>query len=160
MDLRRYRFWVHLTFLSGFCGLPFRYTFQVFHYELTVMFFCCSSSDDGTCRIWDARHTQSNPRLYVPKPFDSVGQLILLLAMIVTPFLDKKELTWYNILVSGRSSGQSSNTMPQSHQIFCCAFNANGTVFVTGSSDNLARVYINIQHFFSVTQMHQHILQS
>ncbi|CAL5184297.1 unnamed protein product [Lathyrus oleraceus] len=72
-----------------------------------------SSSDDGTCRIWDARHTQSNPRLYVPKPFDSVG----------------------------RSSGQSSNTMPQSHQIFCCAFNANGTVFVTGSSDNLARVW-------------------
>ncbi|XP_058723558.1 uncharacterized protein LOC131595268 [Vicia villosa] len=72
-----------------------------------------SSSDDGTCRIWDARHTQSSPRLYVPRPSDSVG----------------------------RSSGQSSNTMPPSHQIFCCAFNANGTVFVTGSSDNLARVW-------------------
>ncbi|KAL5097878.1 hypothetical protein RYX36_002205 [Vicia faba] len=72
-----------------------------------------SSSDDGTCRIWDARHTQSSPRLYVPRPSDSVG----------------------------RSSGQSSNTMPHSHQIFCCAFNANGTVFVTGSSDNLARVW-------------------
>ncbi|XP_027187963.1 uncharacterized protein [Cicer arietinum] len=72
-----------------------------------------SSSDDGTCRIWDARHTQSSARLYVPRPSDSVG----------------------------RSSGPSSNAMPQSHQIFCCAFNANGTVFVTGSSDNLARVW-------------------
>ncbi|KAK7303698.1 hypothetical protein RJT34_14611 [Clitoria ternatea] len=73
-----------------------------------------SSADDGTCRIWDARHTQSSPRLYVPRPPDSV---------------------------TGRNSGPSSSTLPQSHQIFCCAFNANGTVFVTGSSDNLARVW-------------------
>nr|KYP35904.1 PH-interacting protein [Cajanus cajan] len=73
-----------------------------------------SSSDDGTCRIWDARYTQSSPRLYVPRPPDSV---------------------------IGKSSGPSSSTLPQSHQIFCCAFNANGTVFVTGSSDNLARVW-------------------
>ena len=29
-------------------------------------------SDDGTCRIWDARYTQSSPRLYVPRPSDSV----------------------------------------------------------------------------------------
>ncbi|XP_061344787.1 uncharacterized protein LOC133290675 [Gastrolobium bilobum] len=73
-----------------------------------------SSSDDGTCRIWDARHTQSSSRIYVPRPSDSV---------------------------IGRSNGPSSSTLPQSHQIFCCAFNANGTVFVTGSSDNLARVW-------------------
>ncbi|KAG5116454.1 hypothetical protein JHK84_042567 [Glycine max] len=72
------------------------------------------SSDDGTCRIWDARYTQSSPRLYVPRPSDSV---------------------------IGKSNGPSSSTVPQSHQIFCCAFNANGTVFVTGSSDNLARVW-------------------
>lgn len=31
-------------------------------------------------------------------------------------------------------SGQRGN------QILCCAFNANGTIFVTGSSDTLARV--------------------
>ncbi|OIV95925.1 hypothetical protein TanjilG_27029 [Lupinus angustifolius] len=74
-----------------------------------------SSSDDGTCRIWDARYTQSTPRIFVPKPSDSV---------------------------IGKSSGPSTSTLPQSHQIFCCAFNANGTVFVTGSSDNLARVWI------------------
>ncbi|CAH9097729.1 unnamed protein product [Cuscuta epithymum] len=67
-----------------------------------------SSSDDGTCRIWDARHSQFSPRLYVPKPPE---------------------------LVAG------SSTLLQSHQIFCCAFNASGTFFVTGSSDSLARVW-------------------
>lgn len=42
----------------------------------------------------------------------------------------------------GKSNGPSSSSfVPQSHQIFCCAFNASGTVFVTGSSDTLARVY-------------------
>ncbi|CAH2044625.1 unnamed protein product [Thlaspi arvense] len=72
-----------------------------------------SSSDDGTCRIWDARGAQFAPRIYVPRP----------------PSPD------------GKNSGPSSSNAQQSHQIFCCAFNANGTVFVTGSSDTLARVY-------------------
>ncbi|KAK7246296.1 hypothetical protein RIF29_41159 [Crotalaria pallida] len=80
-----------------------------------AVFQLLSSSDDGTCRIWDARYTQSTPRIYVPKPSDSAN---------------------------GKSNGPSTSTLPQSHQIFCCAFNANGTVFVTGSSDNLARVWI------------------
>ncbi|XP_010546988.1 PREDICTED: PH-interacting protein isoform X2 [Tarenaya hassleriana] len=71
-----------------------------------------SSSDDGTCRIWDARGTQFAPRIYVPRPQD------------------------------GKNSGPSSSNTQQNHQIFCCAFNANGTVFVTGSSDTLARVYL------------------
>ncbi|GAV70868.1 WD40 domain-containing protein/Bromodomain domain-containing protein [Cephalotus follicularis] len=73
-----------------------------------------SSSDDGTCRLWDARYSQFSPRIYVPKPSDAVA---------------------------GKNNGPSSSSGPQSHQIFCCAFNANGTVFVTGSSDNLARVW-------------------
>ncbi|XP_050218722.1 uncharacterized protein LOC126669321 [Mercurialis annua] len=73
-----------------------------------------SSSDDGTCRIWDARSSNFSPRIYVPRPSDSLA---------------------------GKNSGSSSNSVIQSHQIFCCAFNANGTVFVTGSSDNLARVW-------------------
>lgn len=73
-----------------------------------------SSADDGTCRLWDARYSQFKPRIYLPKPPD---------------------------LVAGKSSAASSITGEQSHQIFCCAFNANGTVFVTGSSDNLARVW-------------------
>ncbi|KAL9407657.1 hypothetical protein AB3S75_046236 [Citrus x aurantiifolia] len=73
-----------------------------------------SSSDDGTCRIWDARYSQFSPRIYIPRPSDAVA---------------------------GRNMAPSSSAGPQSHQIFCCAFNANGTVFVTGSSDTLARVW-------------------
>ncbi|KAK4425942.1 PH-interacting protein [Sesamum alatum] len=73
-----------------------------------------SSSDDGTCRIWDARYSQFTPRIYVPKPSDSLA---------------------------GRNNAPSSSTTQQTHQIFCCAFNASGTVFVTGSSDTLARVW-------------------
>uniref|UniRef100_A0A5B6ZS60 Putative bromodomain and WD repeat-containing protein 3 isoform X1 n=1 Tax=Davidia involucrata TaxID=16924 RepID=A0A5B6ZS60_DAVIN len=73
-----------------------------------------SSSDDGTCRIWDARYSQFSPRIYVPRPPDTVA---------------------------GKNNGPSSSTGQPSHQIFCCAFNSNGTVFVTGSSDTLARVW-------------------
>ncbi|XP_021730241.1 PH-interacting protein-like [Chenopodium quinoa] len=71
-----------------------------------------SSADDGTCRLWDARYSQFKPRIYLPKPPDA-----------------------------GKSTAASSIAGEQNHQIFCCAFNANGTVFVTGSSDNLARVW-------------------
>ncbi|CAN1281488.1 Bromodomain and WD repeat-containing protein 1 [Linum perenne] len=73
-----------------------------------------SSSDDGTCRIWDARSSNFSPRVYAPKPPDSTA---------------------------GKNNVPSSSTSPTVHQIFCCAFNASGTVFVTGSSDNLARVW-------------------
>ncbi|KAI5574178.1 hypothetical protein BDE02_10G128100 [Populus trichocarpa] len=73
-----------------------------------------SSSDDGTCRIWDARSSNLGTRIYVPRPPDPVA---------------------------GKNSGPSTSSGPQSHQIFCCAFNAHGTVFVTGSSDHLARVW-------------------
>ncbi|GMH25751.1 hypothetical protein Nepgr_027594 [Nepenthes gracilis] len=73
-----------------------------------------SSSDDGTCRIWDARYSQCKPRIYVPKPMDAVA---------------------------GKNSVPSSTSSQQSHQIFCCAYNANGTVFVTGSTDTYARVW-------------------
>ncbi|CAN8265504.1 unnamed protein product [Cochlearia groenlandica] len=72
-----------------------------------------SSSDDGTCRIWDARGAQFSPRIYVPRP----------------PNPD------------GKNSGPSSSNAQQNHQIFSCAFNASGSVFVTGSSDTLARVW-------------------
>ncbi|KAF3322688.1 bromodomain and WD repeat-containing protein 3-like protein [Carex littledalei] len=77
-----------------------------------------SSSDDGTCRIWDARYSQQSLHVYVPKPPENPTVKI------------------------GEPS--TSSTMPpiqQTHQILCCAFNANGTVFVTGSSDTYARVW-------------------
>ncbi|XP_042509734.1 PH-interacting protein-like isoform X2 [Macadamia integrifolia] len=73
-----------------------------------------SSSDDGTCRIWDARNSNFSPRVYIPRPVD---------------------------VTAGKTNGPSSSVGPQSHQILCCAFNANGIVFVTGSSDTLARVW-------------------
>ncbi|XP_007051094.2 PREDICTED: bromodomain and WD repeat-containing protein 3 isoform X1 [Theobroma cacao] len=78
-----------------------------------------SSSDDGTCRIWDARFSHCSPQIYLPKPSEAV---------------------------TGRSNfpsnnGPSSSNVPQNHQILCCAFNVNGTVFVTGSSDTFARVW-------------------
>lgn len=73
-----------------------------------------SSSDDGTCRLWDARYSQFKPRIYVPKPPDPSN---------------------------GKCSVASSSAVQRGHQIFCCAFNASGTVFVTGSSDTLARVW-------------------
>ncbi|KAI0529449.1 hypothetical protein KFK09_001999 [Dendrobium nobile] len=72
-----------------------------------------SSSDDGTCRIWDARYSQLSLRIYIPKPPDTTG----------------------------RVNDASTNAVQQSHQILCCAFNASGTVFVTGSSDTYARVW-------------------
>ncbi|XVF72736.1 hypothetical protein PTKIN_Ptkin12aG0144300 [Pterospermum kingtungense] len=78
-----------------------------------------SSSDDGTCRIWDARYSHCSPRIYLPKPSETA---------------------------TGRcdfpsNNGPSSSNVPQTHQILCCAFNVNGTVFVTGSSDTFARVW-------------------
>uniref|UniRef100_A0A804QKG9 WD40/YVTN repeat-like-containing domain n=1 Tax=Zea mays TaxID=4577 RepID=A0A804QKG9_MAIZE len=75
---------------------------------------CCH---DGTCRIWDARYSQQPPRLYTPKPPD------------VAPGK------------SGDASSSAAQVQPTNHQILCCAFNANGTVFVTGSSDTYARVW-------------------
>ncbi|XP_010259313.1 PREDICTED: bromodomain and WD repeat-containing protein 1 [Nelumbo nucifera] len=73
-----------------------------------------SSSDDGTCRIWDARNSNFSPRIYLPKPPD---------------------------VIVGKNNAPSSSSGPQNHQILCCAFNASGTVFVTGSSDTYARVW-------------------
>ncbi|URD80260.1 WD domain, G-beta repeat domain containing protein [Musa troglodytarum] len=72
------------------------------------------SSDDGTCRIWDARQSSTKPRIYIPKPPDTLA---------------------------GKSTDPTPSVGQQTHQILCCAFNANGTIFVTGSSDTFARVW-------------------
>ncbi|XP_062083588.1 uncharacterized protein LOC133789944 isoform X2 [Humulus lupulus] len=78
-----------------------------------------SSSDDGTCRIWDARYSLCKPRIYQPKPADTLaGKSIVSL-----------------------NTGPSSVSGSQNHQILCCSYNADGTVFVTGSSDTFARVW-------------------
>lgn len=43
-------------------------------------------------------------------------------------------------MMPGKNNDPSPSAVQQNHQILCCAFNANGTVFVTGSSDTYARV--------------------
>ncbi|XP_019441306.1 PREDICTED: bromodomain and WD repeat-containing protein 1-like isoform X2 [Lupinus angustifolius] len=78
-----------------------------------------SSSDDGTCRLWDARYSQRNPRIYLPKP---------------------------PVATTGKNDAPpanqpSSSNGQQSCRILCCAYNATGTAFVTGSSDTFARVW-------------------
>ncbi|KAE8696992.1 protein PROLIFERA-like isoform X1 [Hibiscus syriacus] len=78
-----------------------------------------SSSDDGTCRIWEARYSHCSPRIYLPKPSE--------VATGSSNF--------------SSNNGPSSSNVPQAHQILCCVFNVNGTVFVTGSSDTFARVW-------------------
>ncbi|XP_024019306.1 bromodomain and WD repeat-containing protein 3 [Morus notabilis] len=88
-----------------------------------AVFQLLSSSDDGTCRIWDARSSQCKPRIYQPKPSDA--------------------LSGKNNVPS--NNGPSTSNASQSHQILCCAFNADGTVFVTGSSDTFARVWSTLK---------------
>ncbi|KAF5455370.1 hypothetical protein F2P56_024959 [Juglans regia] len=105
-----------ISVLRGHTGAV---TAIVFSPRPSAVYQLLSSSDDGTCRIWDARYSQCKPRIYTPKPSD---------------------------VLNGKSSGPSSNGPSssnglQSHQILCCAYNANGTVFVTGSSDTFARVW-------------------
>ncbi|CAJ2629040.1 unnamed protein product [Trifolium pratense] len=77
-----------------------------------------TSSDDGTCRVWDAR-TARNPCVYVPRPLDAI---------------------------TGKGNAPpaylpSSSNAQRGKHILCCAYNATGTVFVTGSADTSARVW-------------------
>lgn len=75
-----------------------------------------SSSDDGTCRVWDARDSSVKSRVYMPNP-----ELI-------------------NTSVKPNAGILPLQQQP-GLQISCCAFNADGSIFVTGSSDKFARVW-------------------
>lgn len=68
-----------LGFVSS---LPFFCVKSLFIYF--VIFYIYRSSDDGTCRIWDARYSQSTPRIYAPKPSDVVAGLEMLQSFVVT----------------------------------------------------------------------------
>ncbi|WCJ22313.1 WD40/YVTN repeat-like-containing domain Bromodomain [Euphorbia peplus] len=105
-----------LSVLRGHTGAV---TAIAFSPRPSAVYQLLSSSDDGTCRIWDARNSHCSPRIYVPKPSNNVA--------------GKDNVP--------SSTGPSSSNGLQSNQILCCAYNANGTVFVTGSSDTLARVW-------------------
>lgn len=100
-----------VSVLRGHTGVV---TSIAFSPRLSSPFQLLSTCDDGTCRIWDARNSNFSPRIYVARPPDSVA---------------------------GKNGGPSSSTAQRKFQIFCCAFNSNGTFFVTGSSDTFARVW-------------------
>ncbi|KAH1259844.1 Bromodomain and WD repeat-containing protein 1 [Glycine max] len=102
-----------ISVLRGHTGAVNTITFSP-----SVIYQLLSSSDDGTCRIWDARNSH-NPRIYVPRPPDAIN--------------GKGN--------APPASLPSSSNVQQSYQVLCCAYNANGTVFVTGSSDTYARVW-------------------
>ena len=44
------------------------------------------------------------------------------------------------VLAPKPTAPAAPSTVPGCNQIFCCAFNADGSIFVTGSSDKIARV--------------------
>ncbi|THU56539.1 hypothetical protein C4D60_Mb11t18290 [Musa balbisiana] len=100
-----------ISVLKGHTGAV---TALAFSPRLSSVYQLLSSSDDGTCRIWDARQSSAKPHIYIPKPPDTLA---------------------------GKSTDRTPSVGQQTHQILCCAFNANGTVFVTGSSDTFARVW-------------------
>ncbi|KAL0389713.1 UNVERIFIED_CONTAM: Bromodomain and WD repeat-containing protein 1 [Sesamum calycinum] len=103
-----------ISVLRGHSGAV---TAIAFNPRANAVYHLLSSSDDGTCRIWDARHSQCRPRVYLPKPTEATTGMSSALP----------------------SASASSSAAAPCHQILCCAFNANGTVFVTGSSDTFAR---------------------
>ncbi|XP_073311170.1 uncharacterized protein [Primulina huaijiensis] len=107
-----------ISVLRGHTGAV---TAIAFSPRTSTPFQLLSSSDDGTCRIWDARYSQCSPRVYLPKPADATAGK--------------------NSGLPSATASTSSNTTFPCHQILCCAYNANGTVFATGSSDTFARVW-------------------
>jgi PH-interacting protein len=54
-----------------------------------------SSSDDGTCRIWDARGAQFAPRIYVPRPPSPDGDCFtFIVKLFCVDLLEAVGLTW------------------------------------------------------------------
>ncbi|CAL9133568.1 unnamed protein product, partial [Musa acuminata var. zebrina] len=48
-------------------------TALAFSPRLSSVYQLLSSSDDGTCRIWDARQSSAKPHIYIPKPPDTLA---------------------------------------------------------------------------------------
>jgi hypothetical protein len=69
-------------------------------------------------------------KIYCP----SVARCELFLAINYAEFLG------VFVLAPKPTAPAAPSTVPGCNQIFCCAFNADGSIFVTGSSDKIARV--------------------
>ncbi|GLT71900.1 hypothetical protein SLA2020_438850 [Shorea laevis] len=108
-----------------------------------------SASNDFVIRVW--RLPDGMPISVLRGHTGAVTAIVLVPGQVLyTSFYRRQmmELVESGMLdvLNGKSIGPSSNgpsssNGPQSHQIICCAYNANGTVFVTGSSDTFARVW-------------------
>lgn len=79
--------WIISNCISGY-----KYLYSLYFFLLLLLW---RSSDDGTCRIWDARHSQSTPRIYIPRPHDSaIGQFSSFLFYNLLTSFWFKWLTW------------------------------------------------------------------
>lgn len=90
--------------------------------------------------------TRQDQRITSQVSWEQVICLIMFVLLVGEPV---SEFHFYAVRSSGTAATnlQSSSNTSHSHQILCCAYNANGTVFVTGSSDTLARVWTSIKRY-------------
>lgn len=68
----------------------------------------------------------------------------MLLAVNYFPAINYAKLFCVFALAPKPTAPAAPSTVPGCNQIFCCAFNADGSIFVTGSSDKIARVIMLI----------------
>lgn len=63
------------------------------------------SSDDGTCRVWDARSSQCPPQIYMPKPPGTLtGSIMLLTCCLIGSLLfGRCKITSCEIYLQGRA---------------------------------------------------------
>ncbi|KAL0016611.1 hypothetical protein SO802_003680 [Lithocarpus litseifolius] len=98
--------------------------------------FCLASCHENEGKITDLA-VSSNNALVASASNDFVIQVLTNISVIFTYIVTVKFTAGKSKCLS--SNRPSSSNGPQSHQILCCAYNANGTVFVTVSSDTFAR---------------------
>lgn len=72
--------------------------------------------------------------------FCSLFTVPLLLVVHCFLAISHAEFLCVFVLAPKPTAPAAPSTVPGCNQIFCCAFNADGSIFVTGSSDKIARV--------------------
>ncbi len=72
-----------ILFLANMFLMPTKCIFSVLIctrcYGGLVNNFCCRTSDDGTCRIWDALDSSRKSRVYMPSPKEPPTSMMILL---------------------------------------------------------------------------------
>jgi hypothetical protein len=94
---------------------------------------------DVGCQILPAISTDIYTKASRSCPWLVPGSMSIAFLWVMSTFIYSNHM----VLMPGKSVDASSSAVQvqaTNNQILCCAFNANGTVFVTGSSDTFARV--------------------